>query len=185
MSAFEKASLVEELARKEILPYLIATCDKVDDTDRCLFLQKTVGDFMATKNGQQYGIELKAEESNKYDNFFLETWSNKKYRTPGWMVTCQADYLFYYFVAERRLYILNFKKITKWAFGFVDEESNAVDGQIYKYPEKPQKKYDQLNDTWGRCVPIEDLLKGISPAWKLLTAADMEPAINSMQREAA
>jgi len=55
------------------------------------------------------------------------------------------DILLYYFIKERLLYSIDFFKLRSWAF---------MDGNIYKYPEKPQGKYSQLNDTWGRCVPI-------------------------------
>lgn len=112
-------------------------------------LQKTIGDAaLNTRDGRIWGVEIKAEEENKYDNFFLETWSNRRWYTLGWLYTLNSDILFYYFLNEKLLYSIDFRKLKKWCF---------VDSNIYKYPEKPQGKYSQKNDTWGRCVPIRDI----------------------------
>lgn len=111
-------------------------------------LQKAVGDLLMNAPDQTiYSIEVKAEREDKYGNLFLETWSNKSRFTLGWMFTLNADLLFYHFVLNDDLYIINFQSLKRWAFS--DKTPN-----IYTYPERPQNKYSQLNDTWGRCVPI-------------------------------
>jgi hypothetical protein len=46
-----------------------------------------------------------------------------------------------------------FDRLRTWAFH---------DGRIYLYPERMQSKYDQMNDTWGRCVPISVVLREVS-----------------------
>lgn len=47
-------------------------------------------------------------------------------------------------------YVLRFPVLRKWAFGH-----EVVEGNIFRYPERCQAKRSQMNDTWGRCVPID------------------------------
>lgn len=109
-------------------------------------LQSSVGDVLYNSDADTiYSIEVKAEEHNRHGNFFLETWSNRARFTLGWMFTLRADLLLYHFVEDDELHVLPFQRLRKWAFH---------DGRIYSFPERRQSKYDQLNDTWGRCVPI-------------------------------
>lgn len=150
MNAFQQATEIEKVARAELLPWLMKTCQDVEDTAHSEFLQKTCGDWIITKLTKQYGVELKAE-SKFTGNLFLEWLSNKPHRTPGWMWTCQADYLMYFFCDTRELYIVDFPALWAWAFG------DGKPGQIYKYAEKCQSKYNQLNYTWGFIVPIVEL----------------------------
>ena len=108
-------------------------------------LQKSVGDMLYNSDSETvYSAEIKAEESNKHGNFFLETWSNRARFTLGWMFNLNTDLLLYYFLDEDELYAIPFLKLRKWAFHQC---------RIYDFPERKQAKYDQLNDTWGRCVP--------------------------------
>lgn len=109
-------------------------------------LQKSIGDVLYNSDAETvYSIEIKAEMSNKHGNLFLETWSNRSRFTLGWMFTLNADLLLYHFLEENELYVINFERLRKWAFH---------EGRIYSFREKCQEKYQQLNDTWGRCVPI-------------------------------
>lgn len=152
-----KSDRIEIIATQHILPWLRQRSQSVTETAHSELLQKMFGDWVQlTTNNIFRTIELKAEESNRYGNFFFEQWSNRQppYWTPGWMCTCHAEWLFYYFVEERTLYVMDFGKLKMWAFG----DGRPSKGEIYGYPVKPQKKYEQLNATWGWCVPIETLL---------------------------
>src|SRR5262245_52399532 len=116
MSAFDKCRTIESQAVEELLPWLVAMSEEVETTDGCEFLQKVWGDFVATRKDRRYSIELKAERRHT-GNLFLELWSNKSRWTPGWMYTCRADFLFYYFLDKRVLYILDMRKLKAWLFG--------------------------------------------------------------------
>lgn len=165
MNEFERASKVEEEAIKELLPWLRGVCDSVDQTNFSSFLQKVWGDFIATKRGRSYSIELKAEWEHR-KNFFLEMFSNMKWGTPGWMLTSQANLLFYFFGETQTLYVMSLNRLREWAFAVDSAHRQRLDS----YPLKQQNKYDQLNDTWGRCVPIEDVMAGIKV--RVITADD-------------
>lgn len=117
-----------------------------DKGNLSVFLQKTVGDIIMNCNsGKTWAIEVKTEKEGKTNNFFLEMWSNRERYTVGWMFTLNADFLWYYILDAKTLYSIQFELLRAWAF---------KKGKIYLYPEKSQKKYEQLNDSWGRCVPI-------------------------------
>jgi hypothetical protein len=109
-------------------------------------LQKSYGDiFMNDLSRAMKTVELKAEESDKHKNLFLETWSNRKWFTPGWMITNKADVLIYHFLQEDFIVVGDLQRLKQWAW---------YDNKILRYPLKQQSKYEQKNDTWGRCVPI-------------------------------
>lgn len=161
--SYQDCLQVEDAARREILPWLLMQGFRVRDTAGHELLQKTFGDFIVYTNlHKRVSIELKAEAENRHGNFYLETWSNKKWRTPGWMISnCSAEWLFYYFVKESELYVIRFDSLRSWAF----------DGnRIYAFPERPQSKHDQLNDAWGCCVPIKVIKEEVG--FQLYTARD-------------
>jgi hypothetical protein len=128
-----------------------------------MFLQRSVGDIIY--NPDRYAvlsIEVKTERRAS-PNLFLETWSNAapEFRTPGWMVTLDADWLFYYFRESDELHVLDFQRLKRWAF----EEKR----RLYDFPERQQATNQQLNRTVGRLVPIATLrsevgLRSYSPA---------------------
>lgn len=150
-NAFRQAQTVEDAAKREILPWLSMRSERVEEVPPGLFLQRLAGDFIVVIGGKKFGFEMKAEERYT-SNLYLEVWSNLPELTPGWMVTSRADFLGYYFLDVQRLYIGRMRQIQQWAFG-----ADGKPGQIYRFPERMQGKYSQLNLTTGRCVPIVEL----------------------------
>jgi len=118
-------------------------------------LQTETGDYLFKYKGKVYSMELKVEQTNKYGNFFLETWSNLDYNraNPGWMYKIKPDYLFYYFLDEDMLYVMKFEELFNWAF---------IDDRLKSFKLKVQKKYSQKNVTAGRVVPIGVLVKELN-----------------------
>lgn len=158
MNAFKQASTVEVRSWEILEPYIerhslngrFVTTDKGRLSRE---LQKTVGDVLLNNDkGEIVAIELKAEERNPHGNFFIETWSNKSRFTPGRLYTLNTDVLLYHFLESDELYVINFQKMREWLF----KDCNGFPN-INKYREREQGKYDQLNDTWGRCVKISDI----------------------------
>lgn len=161
MSSLSKSQEIETAAIPQILQFLESMAFRVAPTDQQAFLQAVWGDFDVLKNNLRYGVELKVEQSDTYGNLFLETWSNRHWRTLGWLYKLRGDFLFYYFLQEKTLYTIQTPALLDWCFGVNDKP-----GQIYKYPERPQSKYSQKNDTWGRCVPLVILQKELGSAIK-------------------
>lgn len=157
MNPFTQAQTVEEMAMRHILPWLASMSERVEPVEASEFLQRHWGDIIQVcKDKTVRSIELKAEAKDKFGNFFFELFSNKKepFYTLGWIFTCKSQWLFYFFVEDLRLYVINMAKLRAWLFG-----EGAEPGNWRKYPERLQGKYDQLNQTTGLCVPIADLLR--------------------------
>ncbi len=153
MTAFEQTSRIEAQGLAHILEWMKNNpkCQDLrftSDSPYAHLLQHTVGDILVRNQSADTSLDLKVEVDARYGNFFLETWSNRSRFTLGWMYTASYDWLAYYFLQERKLYLLDFLKLRRWAFNY------NGDGGFYEYPEREQRKYHQLNDTWGRCVPI-------------------------------
>ena len=113
------------------------------------------GDWAAElPNGKMMFIESKAEE-NHTGNLYIETWSHKSLRTPefpngrrGWFYNldrCHAMYYSFLNIRPQRTYLINMPLLRKF--------------DMSPYPEKPQGKNVQVNDTYGICIPAEDLRK--------------------------
>jgi hypothetical protein len=158
LDSFKEAKIIGEQGVNALIPFLEQCCYEgrfvITDKGRISeFLQKSVGDIIFNcQNQKVWSIEVKTEQENKTGNLYLETWSNLSRYTPGWMVTLNADILWYFFQKERLLYSVDFGKLKKWSF---------VQKRIYQFPEKKQNSYVQKNDTWGRCVPIMVLKKEV------------------------
>lgn len=136
-------------------------------------LQETCGDLLLNdRRDRLWGIELKAEEEFT-GNLFLETWSNLNLRDPqshadrgsnvGWMFKTRADLLFYHFLSHDLLVIVNLFALKRWAFDGASRRTSLragriaagpLRGRLWDFPEREQGKYRQMNDTWGRCVPL-------------------------------
>lgn len=158
MSAFDLSRAVETAANSILIPYLRGKAHKnqivVFGAGRMALEMQKTADLVFQKDEKTfYCLEIKAEQSNKSGNLFLETWSNKSRLNPGWLVKSRADYLLYYFVDTDELYRIGLPSLQRWAFA-CDENHRP---NISRYPEKKQSKYDQINDTWGACVPLSEI----------------------------
>lgn len=167
---FRQSQLVEAEAFAILRPYLVEQSDGrlVVTTKGALarWLQESVGDVLVNIGADErlFAIELKSERRHT-GNLFLETWSNKNLRAraqhaqrggnAGWLWKLRADLLLYYFLDTDALYSLDVFALKRWAFGF-ERDGQIVQGRIHTWPEK-LVDCDQLNDTWGRCVPVSTL----------------------------
>jgi hypothetical protein len=151
LNRYEDCLTIEQVGKETVVPFIKRFLAEgafviTDKGNLSEMLQRECGDAVANSHdGRVWGIEWKIEQENKYGNFFLETWSNRSRFKTGWMFNLNTDILLYFFIREQVLYSISFRKLRKWAFH---------DGRIYSFEEKMQKKTCQLNDTWGRCVPI-------------------------------
>lgn len=57
------------------------------------------------KNGKVILVEEKCRRKD-YGDIFLETVSNTKTNKPGWIETCQSEYLMYFIEPKRKVYLL-------------------------------------------------------------------------------
>lgn len=163
-NAFAEASRVEQQGMALLFPYLEARAyqGRIVSTARGTLartLQSSFGDiFVNTDASTVWAIEAKIER-RWTGNLFLELWSNRNLyskaqhaargSTPGWLVTCRADLLAFYFLDSDDLIFVPVFALKRWAFG------SGAQGGVYAYPEKHQGRYVQPNDSWGRIVPVD------------------------------
>lgn len=160
MTAYDDCLSVEAKGQKIIYDWLIqrgcVVVFNVNDVRGAEF--QSFGDLIVVRpdNDKHELIELKIEEHNAHGNLFVETWSNKNWWNPGWIYKSKAEWLFYYFLQEDTLYQISMNNLRR--FVFRTNESGKVE-TFSRYKERPQRKYNQPNQTCGLCVPIADLQK--------------------------
>lgn len=167
MNAFEQARTVEAKAMAVILPFVKERAHDgqyiVTSKGRLApYLQEVVGDLAFNSDRETvWTVEVKAERRHT-GNLFLELWSNRNLddrqshamrgSNPGWMVKLRADLLFYYFLDTDQLYIFDFFRLKRWAFGYADRQP-----RLPSFGLKRQAAYDQANDTCGHIVSLDVL----------------------------
>lgn len=161
MNAFDDASEVSARSMEILIPLLrLRSHDGrfvlTDKGRLSKSLQETIGDALINRaNGDVVAVEMKAEEGNDYDNLFLEEWSNRSRFNRGWLDKLDTDVLLYHFLREDLLYVIDFQKLRAWAFLADSQRGTRNPGRLYDFQSKKQCRREQMNDTWGRCVPID------------------------------
>lgn len=158
MTAYDECLSVEAKGQKIISDWLTECgCTVVFNLNDSRGQEfQTYGDLIVVgPNSEKHElIELKIEEANSHGNLFIETWSNKNWWNPGWIFKTKAEWLFYYFLQEDELYRIRIEDLRRFVFGI---GKTGTVSAFAKYREKPQKKYNQPNQTCGLCVPIKDI----------------------------
>jgi hypothetical protein len=142
MNSFTAASKIEKLGKERwwkkmnIISSEWRECVDKEENMNC-------GDCLCIPLNEYH--EWKFEEEDRYGNFYFETYSNKSKNFPGWMFkNMKAQFLWYGFLDTGKVYLFDFIKLKEWF------KENYL-----TYKEKPQGKYVQNNDTWGRPVSIK------------------------------
>lgn len=151
MDAFSNCLKVESESMKILMPlFEFSWSDNgrfvtIEKGNLAKELQQTYGDVFTNLNGRVHAIEIKSEW-HFTGNLFLETWSNYNVN-PGWLFKLKSDWLFYHFLENNTLYIIDFNELRKW----------TNNDNLIRFREVQQKKYTQFNNTRGRIVPIDIL----------------------------
>lgn len=90
-------------------------------------------------------VEVKADRYHKTGNFFFETISNKEKGTSGCFMYTEANYIFYYFIEIKKLFILKMPEIREW---FLKNQKRFPDG------ETTTPVGNSFYTTVGKLVPI-------------------------------
>lgn len=164
MNSFRECQKLETASREHLQEHLLRELVydgryvRIEKGPMAKEFQLTSGDYVWNSDElTAWRVEHKCEYANKYGNFFLETFSNKKWGKLGWFYTNGADFLLYHFMRDGEVYLLSLSALRAWAYG----QEREGTPRIHKYREKPQDRYEQLNDTWGYCVRIEDVKSGM------------------------
>lgn len=159
MNGFNKACTVEAEGLARVYAFLKVQTDdgryvRIEKGRLAAQLQQEIGDVLMNREGSLYSAEVKIEQ-HFTGNLFLETFSNAmpERLKPGWLFTNQADLLLYHFLDRpRSLFVASLPRLKGWAFR--RRGRNGCVGSLCAFEEKQQTKYDQLNVTVGRIVPV-------------------------------
>lgn len=147
VNSFKVCRQTELKGLAQLIPFANYYKVQLIPTEGQLYFQKSLGDAIRIKHGQYKTVEYKIEEKWT-GNLYVEEWSNKSKdeklypSTPGWLNTCNSDYIWYYFCDKRMLYTTKPSRLRK----LIEEN----DFKMLK-----QKKHKQKNESWGYIVPVK------------------------------
>lgn len=97
----------------DITKYLESTGYKVMNVEGDREYQKKDIDILIEKSGINLSVEIKGD-SYYPKNFYIEEISNVNKNTPGCLLYTESDYIFYYFIKYKELYIIDTKEFQNW-----------------------------------------------------------------------
>lgn len=104
--------------------------------------------YLSNGNEVMKRIEAKIDRYTT-GNFFFETVSNEQKGTPGCFLYTEADYLFYYFLEWKALYVLPVPEVRNWFLQNIER---------FKEKSLSTKVSNSFYTSKGRLVPIQTLL---------------------------
>lgn len=162
MSSFDHCKELGERGIREIMPLIESLYDfeKIEVVPPDIELQFQDGDVVVIlQGGGRVTIEAKTEE-DWTSRLYLEEHSNLSTGNRGWMHKSKAKLLFYYFLDRKLVYVIDLERLQRWAIDD-DDTMEEPKGNRTRLPLKKQGTHDQLNDTWGYCVPIDVIRKEV------------------------
>lgn len=120
---FDKSIIIGEKGEEEIIKFLqkntnIKEIKNVSNIDE--YRLKDIDLIVHFKNGQSYSLEIKTDTFDS-GNIFYETLSCIETQTLGCFEKTQADYIFYFFIKTKELYILKTNEYRKWFHTNIDK----------------------------------------------------------------
>ena len=98
-----------------------------------------------------FKIEVKTDTlADKTGNMVYEIWSDKRTHSKGCFEKTEADYIFYYLINSRTLYVFNTKELREWVLEHIDD----------------LKQTDMGDNAFGYVIKLNDL-KDISTKIKI------------------
>lgn len=128
---------------------------KLENVENNAGYQKKGVDLLLMTNKGEFKLAIAGDKWHKTGNFFFETYSNKEENKPGNFMYYEVDWLLYYFITPRTLYMLPMPKTRDW---FV--------ANIEQFTERSTKSSNKNSTTVGRLVPIETVIKEIEEVRK-------------------
>lgn len=162
---FKKSLNVGELGEDIVENYLLKLPNvvRVESVKDIKKYQEDDIDFIVHfKNGKKSSIEVKCD-SYKSGNLYYETKSCAEYNTVGCLEKTKADYIFYYFLNLKILYIFKTNEFRDWVRDEI--KKHYINPEISRLtPKKVYNKSFNQTDTYtslGYTIPlnyIEDRL---------------------------
>lgn len=157
---FNKKLKLADRACLEVTEYLENKGFSVENVENDSYFQKIDVDILITKNGKTHKVEIKGD-SYYPRNFYIEEISNINKNTPGCLLYTESDFIFYYYVNHKELYIIDTKAFQQWYkenkdVGKLQEIKSKVVTPVGK-----GKYYESYGRTLNVNILLEDLGKDI------------------------
>jgi hypothetical protein len=161
-----EAEAVGKLAIRDITRWLKRDADtrKVVNVEAEPEYQAKDIDLLWHTRASLVTIEVKADRHDQTGNFFFETVSNKAAGTPGCFLYTEADFVYYYFVGPKKLYILPMPATRDWF---------AANLKNFKEVATTTPVRGGSYTTVGRLVKIERVLNAVSGVRVMDVAAEL------------
>jgi hypothetical protein len=154
-ATMDKRSKVAKQAADDIQAWLRrqkVTVDVLNVEDLPEYRSVDIDLIWKTKRGDKT-IEIKGDTYHRTGNFFLETFSNKERNTPGCFMYTEADFIFYYFIEIKKLYVLPMPGTRIWFLEHLEEFRESATQTVVGN--------GSYYTTVGRLVPIKTLLQNV------------------------
>lgn len=157
---FEDSCKIGDIAVVEVEKYLRSlksTIDVFNVESNNYFRKIDVNLIHVRRNivGETYKkIEVKGDTYSHTGNMFLETVSNIQERTSGCFMYTEADYLFYYYINSKELYIIPVLECREWFENNRDRFKSC--GKVIST--------NGLYMSYGFAIPKDIVLKEVSGA---------------------
>jgi len=129
------------------LPQTLKLENVVNNAD---YQKKGVALLLTTDKGE-FKLAISGDKWHKTGNFFFETYSNKEENKPSIFVCGEADWLLYYFITPKTLYMLPMPKTRDW---------------FLANRERFKERSTNNSTTVGYLVPIETVIQEIKEVRK-------------------
>lgn len=151
---FHKDNIVGQNGEYIIYNYLSnhsSTINLIDVSKDKWFQQFDIDFLWQDTEYNIFKIEVKTDTlADKTGNMVYEIWSDKRTHSKGCFEKTEADYIFYYLINNRTLYVFNTKELREWVL----EHTNNL------------KQTDMGDNAFGYVIKLSDL-KDISTKIKL------------------
>lgn len=145
---------VAKQAKNEITEWLqsLPQTWKVENVENNLNYQKMGIDLLLTTTNGYFQLGIVGDRWHQSGNFYFQTYSNKEREKPSIFMSAEIDWLLYYFIIPRTLYMLPMPKTRDWFVANIERFSEGSTNSTAKNQSYTRK---------GRLVPIEIVIQEV------------------------
>lgn len=126
---------------------------KVENLENNFDYQKMGIDLLLTTTNGNFKLGIVGDRWHKSGNFYFQTYSNKERGKPSRFMSAEIDWLLYYFIIPRTLYMLPMPKTRDWFVANIEGFSESSTNNT--------TKENQSYTTKGSLVPIEIVIQEV------------------------
>ncbi|MGK7902652.1 MAG: nuclease-related domain-containing protein [Hormoscilla sp.] len=151
----DKNGGVAKQAKNDITEWLksLPQTLKVENVENNFNYQKMGIDLLLTTTNGYFKLGIVGDRWHKSGNFYFQTYSNKNLEKQSIFMSAEIDWLLYYFIIPRTLYMLPMPKTRDWFVANIERFSERSTNSTAKENQSYTRK--------GRLVPIEIVIQEV------------------------